>query len=234
MKEYTLTEEEIKGLKSCLDPDMGHSAFWMRNEIKTNILPELFEDGFEVGKYYSLRYKACDFVFKVTEIREDGMVEGYGLDLKPVFKEDALFEHTGWTDIEYFEHAKEITREEFLEYIKTYAIEELGFKEGVEFKSASSGEIFTGHGKIVNNTNVEEYPENIHFEGSGAIFHEGKFAEIIERTEKIKQTPTSTWFATNQLRFKQTRSGKSLQQKSVNVETEEERWDTVQTEYVDE
>lgn len=194
MKDYILTEDKIEDLRECLDPDMGHSAFWIRNEIRNNILPELFEKSFKVGKYYEYvdEDENIHFVFKLTELKKLGdltLLWGYGLDF---IKENVVFEENcSWIDDEDTGYLTEITQKEFMEHIKTYAIEELGFKKDTVFNGTNMfSNLAFKNSKIkgdieIGSSNGIDYLEcDVENGLKDTIFQDGKFAEIIEEPKK--------------------------------------------------
>lgn len=236
MKEYTLTEDQIEDLRELFSDD-SHSKHHVRVEVMKNILPELFENSFEVGKYYEYIDGDEDihFVFKLKELKKLGdltLLWGYGLDFYEggvVFKENC-----SWIDDEDIEDLSEITQEEFMNHIKNYAIEELGFKEGVTFNGT---DIYTnlefinskikGDIKIGTSNEIDYLECEVENGFKDSIFQDGKFAEIIKQPTK---TPTSILAATNNLRYVINSIGERvLQQKRVNVETGEEKWDYIET-----
>ena len=184
------------------------------------LLPEvlkLLESSIEVGKYYEY-INTCEdmhFVFKTTELRKragTNLYWGYGLDFSDG---EAVFEdHCGWVGDKGTEFIKEITQEEFLEHIAKYAVDVLGFKEGVKYINTEKGEQIALY-------EPKQFYDLEYLEcgkGQGLIFEDGKFAKIVE------QPKNEDWIPTNNLRYVKYSITYNLQQKWVETNTGAERW----------
>lgn len=249
METYTINKEQIKQLKDTLE--RKHSANFIRDEIKTNILPELFEKPFEVGKYYEYNNEDEDikFVFKLKETEKQIDITylwGYGLDFtdgNTIFEENCCWIDDG----EGIDYLKEITQEEFMNYIKNYAIEELGFKKGV---TINIGNIMTNLGErgepisgVVKgepfligtcSSNEKRLEVDITPNITTPIFKDGKFAEIVEESVINNEA----WEPTSKLGYKYitvfneetiTKQEKVLCQKWKNINTGNEEWREIET-----
>lgn len=191
------------------------------------LLPEilnLLEPSIEIGKYYEY-INNCEnmyFVFKITEIKKiTGTTSywGYGLDF---INGEAVFEdHCGWVGCEHVDYVKEITQEEFLEHIANYAVNVLGFKEGVKYICTGGEEGIARHKPV-----QFSILESLHCgHGQGLIFKDGKFADIIEQP---KEAGVTTWKPTNNLRYIKYSITNNLQQKWVETNTGVEEWREVE------
>lgn len=177
----------------------------------------LLEPSIEVGKYYEY-INTCeniDFVFKTTELKKRAdttLYWGYGLDF---INGEAVFEdHCVWVGDEDAEFVKEITQEEFLEHIAKYAVNVLGFKEGVEYIDEYDREGVVKHRPI-------QYQDEDYLHcgyGQGLIFEDGEFSKIIE------QPKNEDWIPTNNLRYIKHSITNNLQQKWVQTDTGAEQW----------
>lgn len=218
-----ISEDKLEELRELFEDD-AHSWHYARVEVMENILPKLFKPKFEVGKYYKINDLGYMSYMKVLKI-EDEEIIGYGLDGDLNFWDD----DQPWFSITDDVVFTEITKEEFLEQIKKYAVEVLGFKKGVFYKAVG------GNTRIVKDTPKQFYDlEALHCGcGQGLIFEEGKFAEIIEQPKAmhIKVGKTEYWHPTMQLRWKAYNpySSKVLQQRWVEEKTGKEEWKEIKT-----
>lgn len=212
-----LTDEDFKKLKRVLKKDKE-----LYSEV-SEIMP-LLKEGLEEGKYYS--YKD-EIFFKAVKITEDDEVWGYGLVNGKTYHEDGHFASPhNYKDIE------EIAREDFLQQIAKYAVDVLGFKEGVKYYIKIGGIEGT-----VKHEPIQFYDvEALHCgEGQGLIFKDGKFAEIIEQPKEDCITYTgddisdSIWMPTSFLRYKRYSINNVLEQKWVETNTGAEKWREIET-----
>lgn len=227
-----LKKNQVEQLRDLLQCD-AHSSHHIRTEIK-NIVPELFKS-FEVGKYYFFEDKFSPLYFKVTDLNDED-VFGYGFEGNQWFND-----RDAWASPREREYCKEITRTEFLEKVKEYAVNVLGFKSGVccywetlKFYSYVSGE--------VEISGKEEWITI----GNHIIFNQGNFAEIVETTNldvgniTADTTKSTIWEPTMELRWADdwekvevgdsTLSLRRLQQKWVCRGSGVEEWKFVQEE----
>jgi len=133
MEEYKLNKTDIDFLREYLKDDSPHSNHIARVELRDYFNDLLKKESFEVGKYYYYR-DFSKFVFKVTDCAPfdtifGGSVYGYGIDLD----EDDFEENGFWVDSEDIKYSKEISEEEFLQYI----IDHLDIHKGDNFIGVS-------------------------------------------------------------------------------------------------
>ena len=233
-----ITEQQEKNLKHLIEHETCN-ALEVKDKIK-NIFPELFKSKveFKVDKYYTYYNYGAKFIFKVTALEhpksDDKGGYGYGLDLsdeEATFDKDVL-----WCDFE--DEVEEITKEEFLEHIKTYA-EELGFKEGVTcYWENEDVTHYDLEGDFNLSTDYEDGGEYLCI-GGKIIYQDGEFAKIMEEDslDFSEVTRSTFWEKTMDLRWKSRMipignqyagtTIKVLQQKSVEVNTREEKWNDV-------
>jgi len=238
-----ITKQQVKELKHLINNETCNSSE-VKDKIK-EILPQLLNP-FEVGKYYTFQNEECDFIFKVTALKHTKLgykgAYGYGIDMKNsifgrnyrIFYRDIIWV----TEHDVKKGAlKEVSKEKFLEYIIDYAEEVLGFKEGVEFKSTENS-TYIARGKLEINTLCDEV---IIFSGSGgAVFNEGKFAQVNKKSLIFEDNLTlgnaEVWEKTMDLRWQwdmvfdsqnTSKLARVLQQKWVENNTGTAKWENI-------
>lgn len=154
MKNYTITEEQIKELAK-------------GNAKVKKWVPEVFETKLEVGKWYK-RPKYGSSIFCVTKLTET-RVFAYGLTFKNEWVSEKDFCDNA--ELDSFVLA---TEEEVFEALKNEAVKR-GFKENVWIKYLGN----TQNGNFYYNSEI-----NYLYCGSYSCFQDGVWAEIIETLTK--------------------------------------------------
>ena len=224
MEGYKLNKTDIDFLREYLEEDSPHSNHIARVELRDYFNDLLKKESFEVGKYYYYR-DVSKLVFKVTDCVPfdtifGGSVYGYGIDLD----EDDFEENGCWVDLEDIEYSKEISEEEFLQYI----IDHLDIHEGDGFIGVSGNLHKASREPYIRDGGVYVKNEKML---TVCLFKDGNIGRKTTKEKvgnfvwknTIEKAGDSVWKKTMDLRWNET----SLQQKHIEVNTGEEMWKDV-------
>jgi len=183
---YELSEEQVGQLKNILNESNGHSAHYIRTEIKHNLLPELFKSALEVGKWYRDNRPQSKSLFLIEKLPSDGRVVCVGFGMGGNWSDSC----SRMPEIKQWPPATD-------EEVKTALIEEAkkrGFVEGVKFAEADrTGFVANGSEGCVAIVkyfifNQYDNKENVLLSNGRAVFSSGKWATIIKKPQPKKVT----------------------------------------------